>query len=68
MSNPRPDPDRFDGFPDQDHGDDHDQELQELLEDLATAEKVLEEYEATGIEGTISYREYRAKRLGRNPE
>ena len=37
---------------------------QEFLEDQETAEKVLEEYEAAGIEGTIPYSEYRAKRLG----
>lgn len=38
--------------------------VQELLEDLDTARKALEEYEAMGIEDTISYREYRATRLG----
>ena len=36
----------------------------ELTEDLAVAEQALEEYEAQGIEGTTSYTEYRAKRLG----
>ena len=36
----------------------------ELLEDLADAQKALEEYESVGIEGTIPYSEYRAKRLG----
>ena len=39
---------------------------QELVEDLDTAQKALEEYESAGIEGTISYREYRATRLGRD--
>ena len=33
-------------------------------EDLALAEQALEEYEAEGIEGTVPYGEYRAKRLG----
>jgi hypothetical protein len=33
-------------------------------EDLALAEQALEEYEAEGIEGTVPYSEYRAKRLG----
>lgn len=36
----------------------------ELVEDLAIAERALEEYDAQGIEGTTSYNEYRAKRLG----
>ena len=36
----------------------------ELAEDLAIAEQALEEYDARGIEGTTSYNEYRAKRLG----
>ena len=36
----------------------------ELTEDLAVAEQALEEYESQGIEGTTSYTEYRAKRLG----
>ena len=33
-------------------------------EDLALAEQALQEYEAKGIEDTIPYSEYRAKRLG----
>ena len=37
---------------------------QELLEDHEAAEKALEQYEASGIEGTIPYSEYRARRLG----
>ena len=37
---------------------------QELREDQETAEKALKRYEAAGIEGTIPYSEYRAKRLG----
>ena len=36
----------------------------EFLEDLDEAQNALEEYEAVGIEGTIPYSEYRAKRLG----
>ncbi len=36
----------------------------ELVEDLAIVERALEEYDAQGIEGTTSYNEYRAKRLG----
>ena len=36
----------------------------ELIEDIALAERALEEYDAQGIEGTTSYSEYRAKRLG----
>ena len=36
----------------------------ELIEDLAAANQALEEYEAQGIDGTTSYTEYRAKRLG----
>ena len=32
-------------------------------EDLALAEKALEEYQAEGIGGTAPYSEYRAKRL-----
>ena len=36
----------------------------ELMEDLALAERALEEYDAHGIEGTTPYSEYRAKRLG----
>lgn len=36
----------------------------ELWEDLDEAQKAWGEYEATGIEGTIPYSEYRAKRLG----
>ena len=57
------------------HGEDHppkdmDREeseslsAEELREDHETAEKALERYEAAGIEGTIPYSEYRAKRLG----
>ena len=33
-------------------------------EDLALAARALEEYGAEGIEGTVPYIEYRAKRLG----
>ncbi len=36
----------------------------ELAEDLAAADQALEEYEDQGLEGTTSYTEYRAKRLG----
>ena len=38
----------------------------ELVDDLAIAEQVLEDYEAHGIERTTLYTEYRAKRLGSN--
>ena len=37
---------------------------EELKEDLAAAQEAMEEYEATGIEGTISYSQYRSKWLG----
>ena len=36
----------------------------ELIIDLVTAQQALDEYDAQGIEGTTSYNEYRAKRLG----
>ena len=36
----------------------------ELIEDLDAADQALEEYEAQGIEGTTTYNEYRANRLG----
>ncbi len=36
---------------------------EKLVEDLAVAERALDEYERRGIEGTISYKEYRADRL-----
>ena len=36
----------------------------ELAEDLAVADQAVEEYEAQGVDGTTSYNEYRAKRLG----
>ena len=39
-------------------------EYEELKEDLAAAQEAMEEYEATGIEGTISYSQYRSKWLG----
>ena len=35
----------------------------ELINDLAIAKQVLEDYEARGIERTTLYSEYRAKRL-----
>ena len=38
----------------------------DLIDDLALAEQVLEDYEAHGIERTTPYTEYRAKRLGSN--
>ena len=40
-------------------------EYEELVDDLATAQRALEEYEDRGIEGTTSYSEYRADRLER---
>ena len=36
----------------------------ELIQDLAVAEQALEEYDVAGIEGTLPYSEYRARRLG----
>ena len=38
----------------------------ELIDDLAIAEQMLEDYEAHGIERTTLYTEYRANRLGSN--
>ena len=43
------------------------EEYLELLEDLAIAEKVEEEYFSAGIEGTIPYSRYRNRRLGSDP-
>ncbi len=39
-------------------------EHEELTEDVALAQRAVEEYEAKGIEGTIPYSQYRSKRLG----
>ncbi len=39
-------------------------EYEELMEDLATARRLQGEYADTGVEDTISYNEYRARRLG----
>lgn len=39
----------------------------ELAEDLAIAEQALDEYAKSGIEGTVSYNEYRKRRLGTEP-
>lgn len=36
----------------------------EFIEDSAIAKQASEEYEATGIDDTIPYSEYRARRLG----
>lgn len=40
---------------------------EELAEDLAIAEQALDEYAKSGIEGTVSYNEYRKRRLGTEP-
>ena len=40
-------------------------DYEELVEDLAVAERALEEYEKRGLEGTASYSEYRASRFER---
>lgn len=40
-------------------------EYEELVDDLATAQRALEEYEDKGLECTTSYSEYRADRLER---
>ena len=42
--------------------------LIELIDDMAIAEKVLEDYEARGIEGTTLYSEYRDNRLSTKTE
>ena len=39
------------------------EEYLELMEDLASAREAEEEYKTRGIEGTISYRDYRNRRL-----
>ena len=41
-----------------------DELYEESLEDLAIAKQASEEYEASGIDDTIPYNEYRARRLG----
>ena len=43
-------------------------EEQELAEDLAIARQALDEYEKRGIEGTMSYKEYRHNRQIRDSE
>ena len=40
-------------------------DYEELVEDLAVAERALEEYATRGLEGTEPYTEYRASRLER---
>ena len=40
------------------------EDYRDHIEDLALAEQMLEEYETQGIEGTIPYSVYRARRLG----
>lgn len=40
---------------------------EELAEDLAIAKQALDEYAKSGIEGTVSYNEYRKRRLGAKP-
>lgn len=45
--------------------DERDEE--ELAEDLAIAKQALDEYAKSGIEGTVSYNEYRKRRLGTEP-
>ena len=43
-------------------------EEEEFAEDLAIARQALDEYEKRGIEGTISYNEYRRNRQIRDSE
>ena len=40
------------------------EEHRDYVEDLVLSEQMTEKYEAQGIEGTISYSVYRARRLG----
>ena len=44
------------------------EEEEELAEDLAIARQALDEYEKRGIEGTMSYKEYRRNRQIRDAE
>ena len=46
------------------HKENKSEECLELLADIAVAKEAEEEYDRQGLEGTISYAEYRAKRLG----
>ena len=43
------------------------EEYLELMEDLASAKEAEEEYKIRGKEGTISYSDYRDRRLGTTP-
>lgn len=41
------------------------EDYEDLVEDLAVAERAMEEYANQGLDGTVAYSEYRASRLER---